>query len=380
MSIKVLHLIDSGGLYGAEKMLLTLVAEQLKQGLVPMILSAGELGQPEKPIEAEAKRLGLPVTPWRMKPGFNLTGSREILHWAKSSGFEVLHSHGYKFNVLMGLWPESIRSIPLVTTLHGYVKAPTFTKSWLYESLDRVGLSQMRAVVLVSDAMKEQIPQAIARSEKVTVIPNGLDIEAVRAKAKLPISDTFSEFFNTHSPVLLGVGRLSPEKGFDRLISTFTKLRNRYANAGLIIIGEGKLRPELERLAKESGVEASVLLPGYCGEVPAMMAKADVLCMPSRTEGLPITLLEAMAAGVSIVASDVGEIAQVLGRQGEVAYGGVVITPESDTGLYEGLQAALSQTDASEAAKIWSLQRVQESYSSEAMADRYTSVYQKALA
>ena len=72
MGMKVLHLIDSGGLYGAEKMLLSLVQEQVSQGLEPMILSAGEPGIDVKPIETEAKRKGLPLTPWRMSPGLNL--------------------------------------------------------------------------------------------------------------------------------------------------------------------------------------------------------------------------------------------------------------------------------------------------------------------
>lgn len=71
--MKVLHLIDSGGLYGAEKMLLALVKAQLDQGLEPMILSAGEPNIEEKPLEAEAKRLGLPIISWRMTPELTLS-------------------------------------------------------------------------------------------------------------------------------------------------------------------------------------------------------------------------------------------------------------------------------------------------------------------
>ena len=77
--MRVLHLIDSGGLYGAEKMLLTLVSEQMAAGLLPTVLSAGETGIQNKPIEVEARRLGIPVIPWRMNPGFNLKAARDIL-------------------------------------------------------------------------------------------------------------------------------------------------------------------------------------------------------------------------------------------------------------------------------------------------------------
>ncbi|MBZ0333694.1 glycosyltransferase [Marinobacter sp. AL4B] len=379
MSIRVLHLIDSGGLYGAEKMLLTLVAEQIKQGLAPMILSAGGPGQSEKPIEAEATRLGLPVTPWRLKPGFNLSGAWEIIRWAKHNGFQLLHSHGYKFNVLMGLWPESIRSLPLVTTLHGYIKAPRYTKSWLYESVDRLALKQMKAVVLVSEAMKQQIPKAISGSDKVAVIPNGLDTEAVRKKAQNPLSENFTGFLGKHSPVLLGVGRLSPEKGFDGLICAFSQLRRDHPRAGLIIIGEGAMRSELERQAEELDLSSCLLLPGYFDDVPALMARADLLCMPSRTEGLPITLLEAMASGVTIMATDVGEIGRVLGKTQGVAKGGMILPQGDDSVLLESLTAVMSDPKAWDRAKAWSRERVQADYSSNAMARGYSSVYQQAL-
>jgi len=379
MSIKVLHLIDSGGLYGAEKMLLALVAEQVKQGLAPMILSAGEPGQPEKPLEDEAKHLGLPVTPWRMKPGFNLTGAREIIRWAKSNGFQLMHSHGYKFNVLMGLWPKSIRSIPLITTLHGYIKAPRFTKSWLYESVDRLALNQMRAVLLVSEAMRQQIPQTVAQSERTAVIPNGIEINAVRAKAQAPLSEDLTEFLGKHSPVILGVGRLAPEKGFDRLLQTFIKVRKDHPNAGLIIIGEGAMRAELEREAKKGNVFPDLLLPGYYDQVPALMSRADMVCMPSRTEGLPISLLEAMAVGVPILATDVGEIGRVLENKQGRAMGGSVIPAGDDEALLEGINEIIANQDARDSGIAWSRERVQTAYSSETMAEQYWAVYKQAL-
>ncbi|MBJ6137686.1 glycosyltransferase [Marinobacter litoralis] len=379
MAIKVLHLIDSGGLYGAEKMLLTLVSEQIKQGLAPMILSAGEPEQPEKPLETEAKNLGLPVTPWRMKAGFNLMGAKDIFRWARSNGFQLLHSHGYKFNVLMGLWPESIRSLPLVTTLHGYIKAPRFTKSWLYESVDRFALNQMRAVVLVSETMRQQIPRAISESERVAVIPNGLDVDAVQLKAQCPLSETYLDFLEAHSPVVLAVGRLSPEKGFDRLIQAFSLVIEDYPNAGLIIIGEGAMRGQLERQAKEADLSSNLLLPGYSDQVPALMSKVDMLCMPSLTEGLPITLLEAMAVEVPILATNVGEIGQVLGRTGTHTSGGVVIPENDGAALLDGMKEVLSSLGAQKIAANWARDRVQSAYSSVSMARQYSAVYQQAI-
>jgi len=376
MSVKVLHLIDSGGLYGAEKMLLGLVSEQLKLGLYPLILSAGAPGIEEKALEAEARRLGLPLKLWRMKPGFNLKESLTIIRWAKTEGFELFHSHGYKFNVLMGLWPEAVRKIPLLTTLHGYVKAPRFSKSWVYECLDRLVLRQMRCVVLVAEAMKKDIPGNLAGSGRVTVIPNGLDTARLVESGKEPLEAHLESFINKHSPVLLGVGRLSYEKGFDRLISAFNTVIGRQPGAGLVIIGEGGHRNRLEQAIEESGLAESVFMPGYYNNVPSLMARSDLLCMPSRTEGLPITLLEAMAVGVPVCASDVGEISSVLGE----GKGGTVGQVGSDTELADDILHSLVEREKLAAAVEWSKRQVCDVFSASQMAKRYVEVYEKALA
>lgn len=131
MGIRVLHLIDSGELYGAEKILTSLVKEQLKQGFKSMILSAGYPNISEKAVEAEARRKGLPIAPWRMKPGRNLKESWKILKCARVNGYNLLHSYRYKFNVLFGMYPKSVRRIPMVSNFHGQIHAPLFSKLWL---------------------------------------------------------------------------------------------------------------------------------------------------------------------------------------------------------------------------------------------------------
>lgn len=374
--MKVLHLIDSGGLYGAEKMLLALVTEQINLGLSPVILSAGEPAQPEKPFEQSAREQGLPLISWRMKPGFNLTGARQIWRWAQDEGFELMHSHGYKFNVLMGLWPETIRKVPLITTLHGYVRAPRFTKSWLYEGVDRLALGRMRQVVLVSESMKTQVPEAIGRSPKAAVIPNGLDARRILADAEAALSENIQVFAKTHSPLLLGVGRLAREKGFDCLISAFPEVKRSFPAAGLLLIGEGSQRAALERKIHELGLDEAVMMPGYVGNVPSIMKRSDVLCMPSFTEGLPITLLEAMTVGLPIVASDVGEISEVLGA----GKGGRVIRAETPGSLAEEVISVLKESQQTADRAQWSRRRIERDFSSHAMAAKYLQVYQRSVA
>lgn len=317
--MKILHLIDSGGLYGAEKMLLALVKAQLDQGLAPMILSAGEPDIEEKPLEAEAKRLGLPIIVWRMKPGFNILESRKILNWAIKNNYDILHSHGFKFNILLGSYPRRFRLIPMVATLHGYVHAKRFSKMWVYELLDRFAINFLQGVVLVGEAMKKELPLRLSENKKVRVIKNGLDIVNVNKLASKSIEGPILDFIDNHSPIILGVGRLSPEKGFNRLIDAFEEFSKDQKNAGLIIVGEGHQKSELMNRVKGLGVGDKVFIPGYFDSVQALQKKSDLLVIPSFTEGLPITLLEAMAVGVPVIVSPVGEMPSVL-RYGEAGY------------------------------------------------------------
>ncbi|WP_179105741.1 glycosyltransferase [Vreelandella utahensis] len=371
-----MHLIDSGGLYGAEKMLLSLATEQQALGLDVTILSAGEHGCGEKPIEAEAARLGLKIIAWRMKPGLNIKSMLKLVRWARAKQFELLHSHGYKFNILTAIMPRKFLCIPVVTTLHGFVRARRYTKMWFYELLDRFALKRLDAVCPVSESMRDEITPWVASHTIVQVVSNGLDLREIHRHADDSLAPTeIKEFIAHHSPVVVGVGRLSHEKGFDLLIGSFATVKEYWPKAGLIIVGEGPMRSELRKKADETGLSDSCLMPGYVANIPSILSAASVLVLSSRTEGLPITLLEAMAVGVPVVASDVGAIPSVL-EEGELGR----LTPAGDcnalaNSITETLTDSASAHRKTEAARS----HVEACYSARTMAQTYTDVYRSVL-
>ncbi|MYL26833.1 MULTISPECIES: glycosyltransferase [Halomonadaceae] len=373
--MKILHLIDSGGLYGAEKMLLTLVTEQIKQGLDPMILSAGEPGIEEKPIESEARRLNVPVIPWRMKPGLNLKEMALIVRWAKDEQYDLMHSHGYKFNILAGIWPRQWRGMPLIATLHGYVHARRFTKMWIYELLDRLILARFSAVILVSESMRDELSGLAFPKTKVIVIPNGMDFQEVDKRATSELDRGLSAFLKQHRPIILGVGRLAQEKGFDSLVEAFALVKNARPDAGLIIVGEGRLKAQLEALSAAKGLTDSVLIPGFCDNTPALMKGADVLAMPSKTEGLPITILEAMAMELAIVTSPVGAIPALLGEE----EGGWLLKSRDPSEIARTLLHSLDNPEERNRKVAWSCRQVREVYAAEQTAFEYSNIYKSVL-
>lgn len=373
-SPKVLHLIDSGGLYGAEVMLLNLVSEQVKLGLSPTILSAGVTGEGMKPLEVIANERGIPIKVWRMRKGLNLIGAWRILRYAKKQGFKILHSHGYKFNILMGIWPAQLR-LPILTTLHGYINARPGSKMSYYERIDQWILRRLDKVILVNEMMVEQ-PFLHMIRPRTEVINNGICIPPDTDNAtELP--EKITDFFEKFKSIIGAVGRLSEEKGLDVLIKSFSGITNTHRETGLVIIGDGPCRKTLEKLATELGVSNSILMTGY---LPMEIAGACIenmclLAMPSRTEGLPMTLLESMVRGIPVVASAVGGIPGLL-KNGEY---GLLVPPDNPELLKRAIVTLLDDADLRKRLAVCSRERVEKDYSSLNMALQYNEIYRKLI-
>lgn len=369
--MKVLHLIDSGGLYGAEKMLLDLVQEQVESGMKPMILSAADCLVSKKQIEVEAERRGIPIMRWNMKPGLNLKEAYRIKSWAENEGYKIFHSHGFKFNILLALIPRFIRSTPVVTTLHGYVNARPWKKIWLYEFLDQYLLHVLDRVCLVTDKMNRYPKISRLSSQKKVVIPNGIRVKdevAIDDEFQKKYSDELSSTFN-----LLFVGRLSPEKNLKGLILALSKVS--HDNLRLWVFGDGSLKKELKELVMTLGLEQRVLFIGYVDDARSLMPTFDLLVMPSLTEGLPITLLEALWAGLPVLASKVGDVPDVL-DDGEY---GFLIDSLNPQELASQIDKIVLNDSLLQSFRIKGKERVRRIYSSKKMSDSYLDVYNTAL-
>jgi glycosyltransferase involved in cell wall biosynthesis len=372
MTIKVLHLIDSGGLYGAEVMLLNLVEEQIKTGLNPLILSIGTPDIEEKQLEAEARKRNLPIIPFRMKAGMNLSKGLDIVKYSVSEGFDILHSHGYKFNILLGCLPGRIRKIPLVSTVHGYVHAPLFSKMWFYQKLDLLCLRRLDGVVFVSNVTKKIANIKLAQS---TVINNGIDLSVVD-DAPIENQENSLEPMFTSSNLLVGVfGRLTKEKGFEYLIAAFKNVLQVVPESMLIIWGEGYLKEDLEKIVSDNGLEERVIFPGYTAYVNYFLKKIDVLVIPSLTEGLPIILLEAMKNKVPIIATSVGGIPEVL----DYDRCGVLVPARDVSTLARAIINAHENVNDGDIRTRHAYERVSAHYSRGVMTKRYADLYQRIL-
>jgi glycosyltransferase involved in cell wall biosynthesis len=364
--VRVVHIIDSGGYYGAEVMLVHLCQAQIDLGLDVEVISIGTRGNYEKPLEKKLLENSIPYQAWRMMALPDLRESFKILRYCKSSATDVIHSHGYKGNILLGMIPLHSRKLPVITTVHGYTQYRSLSKMTINHWLDRLCLKRLDAIVLVSESMHQQVPGERLK-QKLYTIPNGIPA-FIPESANEPIDHFDSAGFNIGA-----IGRLSYEKNFQLLIRTMPLILDALPNAKLAIYGEGRERAALEKLIEVLGLGASVFLPGYLDEPSRIYRHADVFINCSLTEGMPITLLEAMREGCPIIATDIPASRSLLNK----LLGSARVVSFSEQEIANAVIAvATLKTDQTAAASIEAKACFAENYTAAAMAEKYVKIYQ----
>jgi glycosyltransferase involved in cell wall biosynthesis len=191
-------------------------------------------------------------------------------------------------------------------------------------------------IIAVSEGVAADV-RRISRlpAERVRVVRNPVITPRLQAQAAETVDHPWLQH-DTDIPVIVGAGRFTRQKDFDTLIRAFARLRQQRP-CRLLILGEGKLRPTLEALVTELGLEDDVALPGFATNPYAVMARAQLFVLSSRWEGSPNVLTEAMALGVPVVSTDCPSGPQELLQHGQ--YGKLVAM-----GDVEGLAQAMAET------------------------------------
>jgi glycosyltransferase involved in cell wall biosynthesis len=262
------------------------------------------------------KNLSIPVLPLSEEGPYDLSTLHKLKRLVKEVKPDLIQTHAVKAHFLTRL-SGLPRSIPWIAFHHGY----TFTtwRTELYNELDRWSLKRASQVVTVSSVSVEQLTSKGIHEEKIKVIHNAVpasytidpgntsQIGALRASLGIPVGQK----------VILSVGRLSKEKDQVSLVEAMSEMRGPYP-AYLLILGDGPEQKTILERARVLGVTKRVILAGHKDEVRPFYALADVVVISSRLEGSPNVLLEALAAGVPLVATAVGGIPEMV-KDGEHA-------------------------------------------------------------
>lgn len=362
--MNIIHVIDSGGVYGAERVLLSLSSECLKLGhrcVIATIVSPADDGNP---LADEARLLGIEVVEFVMDDGMRMKAFRQVCEYASKNAMDVFHTHGYRANILSAVSRHS-GGYCTVTTLHGWTGVRLMSRLWLYESAEKLLLGRFDLVVAVSPSLyQSRAVRHVARNR--LLIANGID-ETVDGGFG---NGTIDGFIDGRRAVA-AAGRLSYEKGFDRLVSAFAKVIAQEPDLRLVVFGEGEARADLQEQIDRLHLQDYVLLPGFTDRIRDHLPKFEIFVLPSRTEGLPIVVLEAMFSGIPVLATDVGSVAWLLDNSAGV----IVRNQDSPNELAAEMGRLLQNKELMRAMGAAGASRVSGRFTAHAMAKQYLRAY-----
>lgn len=260
-------------------------------------------------LRKQARELGCPL--WEIAESGPLDPRTvtQMLRLCRRLGVSVWHAHDYKSN-LMGLLLARLHPMKLMTTVHGWTDETARTR--VYRRVDEFCLPHYERVIAVSRTLERRCLELGVRRERLTYIPNGIESRSFRrrretadAKASLGI--------NPETSLIGVVGRLSVEKGIDRAVRAFADLRRSLPDAELHLVGDGPERARIEAMARELHITDAIHIHGWQSDPRPFYEAMDLLLLPSRTEGMPNAVLEAMAMEAPVAATDVGGVRELLG-------------------------------------------------------------------
>lgn len=287
---------------------------------------------------------------------------------------DIIQTHNIKSHLLVrlsGLW----KHYPWVAYHHGYTT--TDLKMLAYNRLDRLSLPHAHRVLTVCGPFAEDLSRAGASRERIKVLHNSvkpfgyIEAEDVRAlRERLGIMEG--------ERVVLAVGRFSREKAQGDLINAMGQLRqhNPEINFKLLLVGEGPERARLESLAAALGLTSRVIFAGHVGEVRPYYALADLLALPSHSEGSPNVILEAMAAGLPVLATAVGGVPEIVTHEET----GLLVQARDTAAMAAGAVRLLTEGELSRRLSANALALVSERFSPEAYRRGLVQIYCELLA
>lgn len=250
-------------------------------------------------------------------PFYLLFGTIKTLRVCKTHNIDVLQVNWVLPNGPIAYIVSKLLKIPYMLSLHGsdiYVAR----KNVIFTKIGSAIIREASSITACSTELKDAAIK-LGAGDKVNLLPWGANPDDFSPASYS--NDLRKKYLgDSEGSLVLAVGRLVYKKGFDVLISAWNIIVNKFPDAKLIIGGEGPLQPQLERQAKELGIDSSVIFIGRIDwrDMPKYLASADIFVLPSikdkfgNMDGLPTVLLEAMSSGTACVASDIGGVPLVI--------------------------------------------------------------------
>jgi len=357
--MRILELINTLEEGGAEKITSALALQLRSRGHDVFVICVRDEGFMPVPKE-RFESAGVPVTAFHKPDGFHWKTLRRLGRYLTEQRIDVIHTHNPLVNHY-GVAAAKMAAHPsvVVNTVHG---VNTLEMPASGRALYRMSCEGTARVVPVCDAVDRVIGDRFhIPSDRRTVIPNGIDLAHL---AEVPLRPRNGSFvFGT-------MARLVPVKDHVSLLRAFAEVRARIPNCALEILGGGEMEPELKSLAHTLGIDAAVQFRGWSGDIAGFLKGLDAFVLSSRSEGLPLALLEAMAASKPIVSTAVGGVPEIVKSAGC----GWLCPPQDSAALANSMFQLMTCSNLEEFGRRGRAAAIR-LYSESTMTDRYEKLF-----
>lgn len=373
---RVLHLFNTMGQGGMERQMLQLVQLLRESGRYEVAV-ATQKG--DGPLTAEMMELGIREVPaFPLKRLYGIGALRQLRRFAahlRSLQVDVLHTHDF-YTTTFGMAAAVLARVPVRIAARRELNV--FTP--LQRKLEHLAYRAADVIVANCERLRREVIREGIKQERVVTIPNAVDLRRVAAPA-----DIDREAIATALGIPAGrrlvtmtAHLYNREKDFDALIAAAAAVIRHFPDVLFVCAGEGGPddRGRIESLAAEVGVRKEILLPGRCNRIGELLAISEVGVLSSRSEGLSNSVLEYMAAGLPVVATDVGGIGEAV-LEGETGY---LVPPGDPEALAERIVSLL--IDPARARRLGEMgrERASRSFSPGALLSRTAALYERLLA
>jgi sugar transferase (PEP-CTERM/EpsH1 system associated) len=363
--IRIAHVVYKLDVGGLERVVINLMKHMPRDVYTASLYCLKEGGN----LTNELLEDGYQVQYMYKKDGLEFSLFPRIAKHFKRERVDIVHCHNYGALFYGAVGSRLARAAGTVYTAHGTYSA---------DRLGRLRFARFvpvdRVVAVSAQAREAMLAPGNITPDRVDTLPNGIDTELF--DVTLDRRELKRELGLPEGVAVFGiVARLSPEKQHRILLDAMALLGAEHSGSVLVVVGDGPIRSELEAHAAGAGIAERVLFLGERRDVPRLLQVFDVFVLSSRLEGLSLTLLEAMAAGLPIVATDVGGNSEVVvdGRTGFIVESG------DPAALASRMARLAGDPELSRSMGEMGRKRVVERYSLQAMVKRYDTVYHELL-
>ena len=371
--LKIACLIDAQG-GGALTHILTLAREINRHGEAEIKVLFFISG----PGQRVAEELGVPFELLKKRMSLDPTLVVRLYRYLKKNRVDVLHTHTINSN-FYGRLAARLAGVPVVTTMHSYMidELAGLEKStrtaMLFFHVDRLMSGLTKRFIAVSNGLRKRLLEQGVRPDKIETIPHGIFLPQGH-EAESDRSAVRREFgIRADAPVVAIVGRMVPVKNHDVFLRAAAGVLKSNGAVRFLVVGDGALRERLDVLAGELGISKNVVFTGWRNDMDALYSAIDVLALCSSTESQGLVLVEAMAHGKAVVATDVDEISKTVMHEKT----GLLVRVGDVSGLGDAISRLVEDSVLRERLEEEGRAFVKKNFSVHVMAERIMNLYRQ---